>query len=38
MKLPLDLRILWSHGDTFWAADPDEYDVPGLVRFRIHPE
>lgn len=37
LTLPLDYRILWSQGDIFWAVDPDEYDVPWLVRFRIRP-
>jgi hypothetical protein len=35
LELPSDLRIQWSRGDTFWAVDPDEYEVPWVVRFRI---
>jgi len=37
LRLPADIQIQWSRGDTFWAVDPDEYDVPWLVRFRILP-
>ena len=37
LELPLDHQILWSRGDIFWAADPDEFDVPWLVRYRIRP-
>ncbi|HEX6068216.1 MAG TPA: hypothetical protein VFZ18_00285 [Longimicrobiaceae bacterium] len=35
LELPSDLRILWNVGDTFWAVDLDEYDVPWVVRYRI---
>jgi hypothetical protein len=37
LELPSDLRIVWSRGDTFWAVEPDELDVPWVVRFRILP-
>ena len=37
LRLPADIQIQWSRGDTFWAVDPDEYDVPWLVRFTIQP-
>ncbi len=37
LELPSHLRIRWNRGDTFWAVEPDEYDVPWLVRFRIQP-
>jgi hypothetical protein len=37
LELPSDLRIVWSRGDTFWAVDPDELDVPWVVRYRILP-
>lgn len=29
------IRILWSRGDVFWGVEPDQLDVPWLVRFRI---
>lgn len=35
LELPADIRIMWHRGDTFWAAEPDEFDVPWLVRYRI---
>lgn len=35
LELPSDVQPRWSSGDTFWASDPDEYDVPWLVQFRI---
>lgn len=25
------------HGDVFWAVDPDESDVPWVVRYTIRP-
>lgn len=28
-------RPLWSRGDTLWAAEYDENDVPWLVRYRL---
>jgi hypothetical protein len=37
MGLPAELRIMWNRGETFWAVEPDEYDVPWLIRFRIRP-
>ena len=37
LELPWDLRILWNRGDTFWAVELDEYDVPWIVRFEIQP-
>jgi hypothetical protein len=37
LELPSEVRISWSRGDTFWAAVPDEYDVPWVVRYRIRP-
>ena len=37
LELPSDLRIVWNRGDTFWAVDPDEYDVQWLVRYTIQP-
>lgn len=38
LELPSDVRILWSRGDTFWAMDPDELDVPWLVRYTLRGE
>lgn len=35
LVLPANVRVLWSHGDTFWASAPDELDVPWLTRYRI---
>lgn len=35
LELPADVRIVWTRGDTFWAVDPDELDVPWLVRYRM---
>jgi hypothetical protein len=35
LELPADVRILWSRGDTFWAVDLDDNDVPWLARFRV---
>lgn len=37
LELPADVRVLWNRGDIFWAVDPDEYDVPWVVRYRIEP-
>lgn len=33
--LPGSSRPLWGRGDTLWVAEPDEFDVPWLVRYRI---
>jgi hypothetical protein len=35
LELPSDLRPLWSRDDTLWAVEPDEFDVPWVVRYRI---
>ena len=35
LELPREHRIAWSGGDTAWVIEPDEYDVPWLVRYRI---
>jgi hypothetical protein len=37
LELPAHTRIMWSHGDVFWAVEPDEYDVPWVVRYSIRP-
>ncbi len=37
LELPSDIRIMWNRGDTLWGVDPDEDDVPWVVRFRIRP-
>lgn len=35
--LPPDARPAWASGDTLWLVDPDELEVPWLVRFRLAP-
>jgi hypothetical protein len=35
LELPANARVLWSRADLLWAAVPDEFDVPWLVRYRI---
>jgi hypothetical protein len=35
LELPSNLVIEWARGDAFWAVEPDEYDIPWVVRFRI---
>jgi hypothetical protein len=35
LDLPANFRIRWRRGDLFSAVEPDEYDVPWVVRFRI---
>ena len=37
LELPANLRVRWSHGDTIWAVEPDELEVPWVVRFQIQP-
>jgi hypothetical protein len=37
LELPSTTRILWNSDDVFWAAEPDELDVPWLVRFTVRP-
>ena len=37
LDLPSELRIMWNHGDTFLAVEPDAFDVPWVIRFRIRP-
>lgn len=35
VQLPAGSRPLWNRGDTLWVSEPDELDVPWLVRYRI---
>ena len=35
LQLPSAVRPVWSSGDTFWTVEPDELDVPWLVRYRL---
>jgi hypothetical protein len=35
LTLPANSRIVWSRGDSFWAVELDELDVPWLVRYRL---
>lgn len=37
LKLPAEVRVMWSAGDVLWGVEPDEYEVPWLVRYRIRP-
>jgi len=37
LELPANVSIQWSRGDAFWAVQPDESDVPWVVRFEIGP-
>ena len=37
LELPANVTISWSSGEVFWAAVPDDLDVPWLVRYRIEP-
>lgn len=36
-ELPANVSIQWSRGNVFWAVQPDESDVPWVVRFEIGP-
>jgi hypothetical protein len=35
LTLPRGLLVRWSSGDTFWAVENDDLDVPWLVRYRV---
>jgi len=35
VRLPANARPLWSDGETAWVSEPDDFDVPWLVRYRI---
>ena len=35
LRLPRQLEIKWAGANHIWAAVPDEFDVPFLVRYRI---
>lgn len=35
LELPREHGTAWSGGDTAWVIEPDEFDVPWLVRYRI---
>jgi hypothetical protein len=34
--LPGNARIGWNAGDLLWTIEPDEFNVPWLVRYRVH--
>jgi hypothetical protein len=36
VELPPRTRFLWSSGDVFWTVEPDEFDVPWLVHYRMN--
>jgi hypothetical protein len=35
LALPRRTYVLWNRGETAWAVDRDEVDVPWVVRYRI---
>ena len=35
LELPAGTRPVWSLGNTFWAIQTDELDIPWLVRYRL---
>lgn len=35
LRLPHEAAVHWSSGDAAWIAEPDEYGVPWLIRFRL---
>jgi hypothetical protein len=37
IELPRQARVGWSRGDDLWVIEPDEFDVPWLVRYRVTP-
>jgi hypothetical protein len=37
LELPSRTNIAWTRGDTAWAVEGDEVDVPWLVRYLIRP-
>jgi hypothetical protein len=38
VALPERARLLWSRGDSLIVAEPDELDVPWVVRYALRPE
>lgn len=37
LELPEGVRVMWNRGNSFWAVERDEYDVPWVVHFTIQP-
>jgi hypothetical protein len=37
LELPEGVRVMWSRGNSFWAVERDEYDVPWVVHFTMQP-
>jgi len=35
LTLPARRRIAWSSGDTVWMVEPDDVDVPWLVKYQM---
>lgn len=35
ITLPASARVLWQRDDLMWVSEPDEMDIPWLVRYRI---
>lgn len=35
LELPYQVRPLWARGDTLWATEPDDLEIPWLVRYEI---
>jgi hypothetical protein len=35
LDLPAGATIRWTDGDDIWLSEPDAFDVPWLVRYRI---
>jgi hypothetical protein len=37
VELSRRARVAWSRGDDLWVIEPDEFDIPWLVRYRVAP-
>ena len=35
LELPGGFWLMWSSGDSFWGMEPDDLDIPWLVRYRM---
>jgi hypothetical protein len=35
VALPRETTVMWSNGSVLWAVQPDELDVPWLLRYRV---
>ena len=35
LELPSAFSLMWSSGSTFWGVEPDDLDIPWLVRYRM---